>query len=1334
MPPKRRVRGEDDDVPVIARGGAAVTSNLPPLASRLDTSYGSAPSTAMRNTRRGQRRDLQAIIKETLHDSDDPDDPDHDDDSNDDERDGQDNRSERSTGAKTNRPPPKKSPTPKPVTRSRPARKGQPAAGPGPDPDPDSEPDFGPGRDSSESPEQSRDASPEQVIPQRPPRQRLPERTDPSGGTSLIHQGAPTSRQRVLPDVVPPRGPSPPREQPPTRDTGPKGLAPPASTGQRLSPSRGTASTPSSRSIFARAIAEEPPDPTPTPDSLRTFGQESSLYGGAVIDWTPSRGFPPPEDSDEEPLFPRSPRSNRPDKFRGPVRDPIGQVVDWPSNKPTRPLQSEPPSTPPTQRYRLESASPRESSARFIAHRSVARDSPRTNTMPRAISADPAPSSSATRSGSTRAADYFHITNPFSTRLPNHVGLGAPSNRAIQEPATRSSSTRPPSRATEYLPTADLFSTRPSNRVDDELSTAKQGLIDPSNYVDEPVTRSSSTRPSSRAAEYSTTADPLSTRLSNRIDEETSVVKQGSRDPWSHVIEEPVTRSTSARLSSRLAEYLTSANPFSTRPPNHVDEEPSTVKQGLRGPSNHVIEEPIHLTQVTRSQFSPRRQPQQTNPSPARGNGPPPALNEKPAANRRLLNHPPPVNLFAPRSGRTGGRSAGPSTTKRLTEEKESRPAVGQGRSGLFNSGMQEKIRQELEHEKAQQDALRKERNARLQAWPRIYNTVYSWTHAPRPDSPPPRGQDHDDYDSPIDAPQQVPLSESSWSTWILFKLADTFVDVLTFFFSPHSWHIKALLGILLVSLLGWGAMTGLNSAPALGLGGIQWYGLSDISHNLGQFVPLWMSRPTTMFSDEDTREYARQQRNHEYELSKLTKASKLHEGSLSRLEQIVPKIVHMRLDKHGRPVIGEEFWHALRNLMKSDTEILTMDRGNGGYHFISEEHWRAIKDRLKKDPVYQNAASPAAPGPSTADIEKIAQTKFDKSWEKWLKMNDKHVARILEPALATTVPDKIGKDLESKIEKIVKDRFKNTDTKDVVVTRNEFIRHLKSEFAAHRNEVKVEAQELQKKLEQYVNNAVKSALERTPPAGVSRAEMAQVVDGMIRQAIANAGLEALAQGKIAATWDRELRHQVNYLGRHTGVTIDAKATTPDYDPPISGKIWSPQWFSLTKRAPKPLSPPSATLWNWEDEGDCWCGQVIVDKETGFELGVRVGYLLAHQIIPQHVVVEHILPGATLDPNARPKQIDVLAYIEELNTRERVKDFAATHLPASPIILKDGWMRIGHFTYESNDALNGVYVHKLSPELVTMGAVTDQIVLQVVSNYGSDHTCLYRVRLYGEKA
>ncbi|TQN69307.1 hypothetical protein CSHISOI_06275 [Colletotrichum shisoi] len=1278
MPPRRRIRGDNDDGPLISRGGAAVSSDLPPLAARLDTSYGSAPSNTLRNTRRGQRRNLQSIIKETLHDSDNPDDPDDpgdpddddDDDSeeeDDDDDDDDNNNSERSKSTRSVLPPPVNSPSPKPLPKPKAMRKPQPAPNPDPVPVPNSnlQPDFGPGRDSSESPAPLRGLSPDRPSVKNPPKQRFP---------ATI-------------------GPSPTRYLPATRRAGSEAPAPPARTGQGLSPSRGgTLTAASKRSVFARAISEEagspsdghllglPLEPTPTPDSIRTFGQESSLFGGADIGTPSHLSRSSDEAGENSPLRPMPPRSNQPNRLRGPVRDPMSEVVhrsglvDWTKDEDTsRPVQPQPPSTPPSRRYQLRSESPDHDSP-VIARRAVARDSPRAIPTPRQVPAN--------------AASSAPITTRSSSRLSNHIT--------------------------------------------EKASTHKPGLTRLSSHTieNEPPHRPSSTRPSNHIGEDEPTHRPGSMRLSNRITEKEPMPRPGSSRSADHNTEN---ESTPRPGPSRLVNYPlnkgSTSRATSTR--HHVfDEEPASRPE-LRLPEKRTVKELLHDDPEPASRDSPRLSSEQADPGPAQRPETQPATIDKPATTRRLFNDPPPANASTLRSGRFEVRSIRPPGSRRAPEEKGNPPPPRQNDSGLFGAGMRQKLRQEREQERAQQEALRKERNARLQSWPRIYNTVYSWTHAPRPDSPPTRDQDSDGYDSPIETTQQVPLNESSWSTWILFKLADAFVDVLNFLFSPHSRNLKALLGILLVSLLAWGAMTGLKSAPALSMSGIQWYGFSDISHNLGQFVPLWMSRPTTVFCDEDTREYTRQQRNHEYELSKLAKASKLHEGSLSRLETIVPKIVHMQLDKHGRPVVDEEFWHALRDLMKGDTEILTMDRGHGGYHHVSDEHWRAVKARLLKDPVYQSAASPAPPGPSTAEVENIAQTKFDKSWEKWLKTNDKKVAKILEPAFTTSIPDKISKDLDHKIEKFVKDQFKNKSTNDIIVTRTEFIRHLQDEFVKHRNEVKAEAQELQRKLEYYINDAVKSASEQAPPAGVSRPEMIQVVNGIVRQAIANAGLEALAQGKIGATWDRELRHQVNFLGRHTGVVIDVSSTTPDWDPPVRGKFRSASWYKSTRRDPKSV-PPSATLWNWEDEGDCWCGKVTAHK-SGAEVGVLIGYLLSHEIIPQHVVVEHILPGATLDPDARPREIDVLAYITEINTRNRVMDFAAAHLPRSKIIQSDGWVRIGHFTYESRDALNGVYVHKLSSELLSLGAVTDQIALQVVSNYGADHTCLYRVRLYGEK-
>ncbi|EQB55826.1 hypothetical protein CGLO_04211 [Colletotrichum gloeosporioides Cg-14] len=651
---------------------------------------------------------------------------------------------------------------------------------------------------------------------------------------------------------------------------------------------------------------------------------------------------------------------------------------------------------------------------------------------------------------------------------------------------------------------------------------------------------------------------------------------------------------------------------------------------------------------------------------------------------------------------------------------------------------MAERVRQEQQRDVEEQQKLRRERATRLQTWPKIYAPIYTWTNTARPDRPSPVDDDPSDPlgDELDESSRQIPRGQMGWHAWIMFTLADAFVEVLSFLMSPEAWLIKAVLAGLASCFLAWAFYAGISSFPAGGLGGIHWYGLSDISHNLGQFVPLWMAAPSTIFSDRDTREHSRQQREHDYAIRDLTLASDLQKRSIDRLEQIVPKVVHMSLDKDGRPIVGQGFWYALRDLMKADKEVLTLGRGKGGYHFISDEHWRAIRDKLKNDPDYQKATNPPAPGVSASDVDNIFQTKFSKSWEGWLQSNNEKVAKILEPAFGTSIPDKIEKDLDKKIEKYVKDLYKDKGATDIVVTRDEFIGYLKNEFLTHRREVKAEAEELQKNLEQYIVQTVDLAMSKAPPSGVSRTEMIHIVDDMIRQAIANAGLEALAKGTIGANWHHELSRQVNYLTVGSGSIVDIKHTSPNYKPEFVGPIGSPAWLKSTRRSPWVLQP-AKTQTRWDDDGECWCGRPTVSK-NGKHLGVFISYLLSHEIVPRHVVVEHILPGATLNPDARPQDIEIWAYISEINMRQRVEDFSASHFPEPDTAsrkkwLSDGWVKIGQFTYESNDTINGIYVHQLSPELVKLGASTDHITIRAVNNYGADHTCFYRARLFGER-
>ncbi|EQB55827.1 hypothetical protein CGLO_04212 [Colletotrichum gloeosporioides Cg-14] len=160
MPPRRRPSRADEDSPPL-RTGPAVTQNLPSMPSRFDTSYGSAPSTMPRNSRRGQVRNIQVALEDALNDDDDSDD-------------GGPRRARRpSVPPRPNR---RQQPGPEQESESE----SEPEPEPGRQSEPDNEPDFDPGFDAASNSPASRHSSPPRQSPPRRDlllRQRQPHRS-----------------------------------------------------------------------------------------------------------------------------------------------------------------------------------------------------------------------------------------------------------------------------------------------------------------------------------------------------------------------------------------------------------------------------------------------------------------------------------------------------------------------------------------------------------------------------------------------------------------------------------------------------------------------------------------------------------------------------------------------------------------------------------------------------------------------------------------------------------------------------------------------------------------------------------------------------------------------------------------------------------------------------------------------------------------------------------------------------------------------------------------------------------------------------------------------------
>jgi hypothetical protein len=453
------------------------------------------------------------------------------------------------------------------------------------------------------------------------------------------------------------------------------------------------------------------------------------------------------------------------------------------------------------------------------------------------------------------------------------------------------------------------------------------------------------------------------------------------------------------------------------------------------------------------------------------------------------------------------------------------------------------------------------------------------------------------------------------------------------------------------------------------------------------------------------------------------------HSRAIKRLEKVVPKVVHMELED-GKPVIAEDFWLALRDRIHGDEDILTVQE-NGD---LTKKPWKLVSSKILEDPGLESKLSE-----SVSDAETRMDAKIGTAWDRWVQNNNDKLRKMVgEPAENI---QSMGSDeqLKAQLSRLVKEQDKSTEPQDgIFVTRAQFLTHVQNEFSQHRREITADLTELRSKVEKLVEDTTTRYSHKHGQteklSNEARMEVTALVNQAISDALANANLGALAKGKIQHHWDTVLKNQINYFSQGSGATINPSHSSPTYDPYRKGVI---------NRNDLGSGIPGARRWDhyealadWSDDGDKWCAARDVNtdgKPYGYMLSVHLG----RPVIPQHIVVEHILPGATIDPEARPRDVEVYARIEEPKLLEPLRDFSVAnigHFPHDDAVapLPSDMVLIGRFTYAGAELHEGVFVHKLSSELTALGAETSEMVIRAVNNYGAlDHTCFYRVRMYG---
>ncbi|KAK0629597.1 hypothetical protein B0T17DRAFT_589331 [Bombardia bombarda] len=483
----------------------------------------------------------------------------------------------------------------------------------------------------------------------------------------------------------------------------------------------------------------------------------------------------------------------------------------------------------------------------------------------------------------------------------------------------------------------------------------------------------------------------------------------------------------------------------------------------------------------------------------------------------------------------------------------------------------------------------------------------------------------------------------------------------------------------------------------------LDWYGWSDWERNIGQFFPSPLLHPLGVLTDRQYDDLERFMRDQKSSTA----------AAVQNIESILPRMVHVQ-KRNGKLVIDDEFWHALKNMIQHENSIFTLE----GTSDISDTHWKALQGRFRK------AGIPGQAGISASDVEDIAGRSVSRYWDTWVKNNHKKVTSILGDNLSVDLEKK----LRSETEKLIDNKLASKGLQDVIITKDQFMREIEKAMKDQKKDIDRQLEGVRSSLKTLIEEASKST---SSSVGMTREEITDLVNAVVKKSISNAKLEAAAQSNIGHFYNTELSHRINHCSMGNGALIEISMTSPTwtYSKPAFG---TKAWVNFMQKQPRSQPNSFSVLTSWEDAGQCWCAGTKTGK--GATRPADVSIRLANFVVPQNIVIEHIDPSATLDPLAMPKDLEIWARYDEYGRHERMTNWMAATFPDAndTELRKLGFVQIGAFTYESKSADRGIFITRLSSELVSNEGATDHILVRAVNNHGTDHTCFYRIRMYGD--
>lgn len=153
---------------------------------------------------------------------------------------------------------------------------------------------------------------------------------------------------------------------------------------------------------------------------------------------------------------------------------------------------------------------------------------------------------------------------------------------------------------------------------------------------------------------------------------------------------------------------------------------------------------------------------------------------------------------------------------------------------------------------------------------------------------------------------------------------------------------------------------------------------------------------------------------------------------------------------------------------------------------------------------------------------------------------------------------------------------------------------------------------------------------------------------------------------------------------------------------------------------------PSVAIDDDVHAGRCW---------NFNQLPCQLGIHLPHMLFPSNVTVEHLPKSLAVDIGQAPRDMTLWGVVDGRSNTETFNRLVASGLldygQLAPTIARDLlWAPLASFTYNI-DYNNPVQTFPIDAPIIASGMTFGVVALEVLDNWGSDVTCLYRVRVHG---